>query len=287
MIVGSDTPVTGHVYAFELDGGALRWKRAFARGVAVDLHRQGETVLAATMTGDVTALDLADGEVAWWEASPSGGGEAPAQGLALDPTLDGDRYVVPWRSGHLEAYDAATGERLWRSELPATPNSSVVSVDGALALGTIDGRLLRLDPATGEVLRELRVGSVVYGELVPAEDCLLALAAPDDGFDGPGHAVVCASLDLIGVRWHHVTEGNEIGTFEPLVSGDEVIVGGEGALVGLALRDGAQRWTHPVRGLARGLALNRASDGSTLYLGTLGGTVIALPCRSGAAGRDH
>lgn len=268
--MGSDARPTGHLYAFERDGGAIRWKLPFPRGVSVDLLRYGPTILAASMAGDVLAVEVETGEVAWWaEPDP----EASAGDLSVDPALDAGRYYVPWRSGHLEAYDASNGERLWRRDLPATPNSSVVAVEGALVLGTIDGRLLRIDPASGETTAELALGSVVYGELVPTTDCLLALVAPEAGVDAPGHAVVCVEKDLGGVAWRHRSEATELGTFEPWVSGDEVVVGVEGRLLALALEDGELRWTYPVRGLPRGLG---ASD-STLFVGTLGGNLLALP----------
>lgn len=269
VVVGSDGRPSGSLYAFERDGGGLRWRHDFPGGVAVDVHRHGRRVLATSMAGDVVAVDLASGEIAW--RSEAG---AEVSGRPVDPALDGDRYYVAWPPGYLDAYDAVTGSRLWRTELPSRPNTSVAALGDDLVVGTLDGRLLRYDRASGEPRAQLRVGSMLYGELVPAGGGLLTLAAPEAGSEARGHAVVCVEPDLSGERWRHETgAAGEIGTFEPLVVDDEVVAGTEGKLFALAVGDGSVRWSVPVPGLPRGLGASEA----TLFVGTLSGHVLALP----------
>lgn len=277
VIVGTDARPVGHLYAFERDDGAVCWKVPFPGGVTVDVRRHGETVLAASVGGEVVAIDLRTGEPVWRvEAQAEGrdeGGVPARLGNAVDPALSGGRYYVPWRSGRLDAYDAATGELIWQRELPAVPNTSITPVGGGLVVGTLDGRLFRLDPGSGELTGELTVGSIVYGELVPAGDCLLALVARGADPGESGHELACVEPDLGGVFWRHGTGSDgEFGTFEPLLVRDQVVVGVEGKLLGVSRDDGSLRWSRPVRGLPRGLG----SSPSMLYVGTLGGRVLAL-----------
>jgi len=271
VIVGSDARPVAQLYAFERAGGAVRWKHAFPFGVMVDLKRFGNSVLVASVNSEVAAFDISTGEVLWW--SPSGLETSP-QSPPVDPVLADGSYYVAWRTGHLDAYDATTGTLSWRRELPATPNSSLVTVDDDLVLGTMAGTLLSLGRSSGDVLAELPLGGYIYGELVPTADCILALVAPPEGERAPGHSLVCAAPDLSGVRWRHTSEvPGSFGTFDPLVVGDLVIVGPKGELQAVSMTDGALLWTRPIDGLPRGLA----NSGSTLYVGTIGGLVLALP----------
>lgn len=269
VVVGSDARPTAYLYAFERDDGEVRWKRAFPRGVAVDVRRHGDAVLAVSMNGEVVTIDLATGDVVW-RSEP----ETAEVGLPTDPALREGRYYVPRRSGRLEAYDVGRGERLWSRELPASPNTSVVAGEAGVAVGTADGRLLRFDENSGEPSGELAVGAFLYGELVLAGNCLLVLAAPAGGEEAAGHEVVCVEPDLGSVRWRYREEvPGAIGTFEPLVRNDEIVVGVEGKLIGLSLADGTVRWTRSVEGLPRGLG----HSPTMLYVGALGGTVTAWP----------
>ena len=270
VVVGSDAKPMAHIYAFERSSGVVRWKVAFPSGVGVDMRLFGDTVLAASMSGDVVAIDLASGTVAWSVRSEL---ELTPQALPVDPALIDGHYYVPWRSGYLDAYDATTGALVWRRELPATPNTSVVAVDDALVLGLLDGRLLRLEREDGALAAELTIGTMVYGELVVAGDCLLALVAPVSR-EREGDALFCVQPDLSGERWRYATLVREsFGTFEPLVRDEQVVAGVRGRLFGVAISDGSLLWTYPIQGLPRGLG----ASPSTLYVGTFGGLVSALP----------
>lgn len=97
VVVGSDAQPSGSLYAFEREGGALRWRHAFAGGVAVDVRRHGRLALATSLAGDVVAVDLASGEIAWWTDAG-----VDASGRPVDPALAGGIYYVGWPSGHLE-----------------------------------------------------------------------------------------------------------------------------------------------------------------------------------------
>lgn len=270
VVVGSDARPTAHLYAFERSGGTIRWKHPFPGGVVVDVRRHGDTALAVSATGQSVAVDLASGEIVWW-AEPEKGPETRRQ---TDPALSEGRYVVARGVGRLETYDATTGAAIWGRELPATPNTSVAAVEDSVVVGMDDGRLLKFAGDPGEPAKELAIGSFLYGDLVLAGDCLLALVGPEAGEEALGHELACVEPDLGGVRWRYTEETpGAFGTFEPLVRGHEVVVGVEGKLVGLSLTDGSVLWSRSVRGLPRGLG----ASPSMLYVGTLGGTITAWP----------
>jgi len=273
LVVGSDAQPMGQLYAFDRGTGEVRWKIPFPGGVAAELHRHGDTVLAVAVAGEVWAVELATGYPIWtFEEAPEGT-RGP---LSLDPALDGGRLFVPWRSGAVDALDAATGERLWRRDLGATLNTSAAVVGGELVVGALDGRLYRLSPETGEILGSYDTGGAPYGDLVEAGGCLLTLWAEggfDDSMEAAGpHVLACLEPGLERVRWRHSTE-SEWSTFRPLAWEGGVIAGGRDVLLALELASGELLWERAIEGVPRGLGA--AAD--ALYVGTLSGKVFALP----------
>ncbi len=271
VIVGSDARPVGHIYAFERKDGAARWKRTFPLGVAVDLKRFGDTVLVAAMNGEVAAFDLDTGDARWRVENAF----ALASGaFPFDPLLADGRYYVPWNAGHLDAYDVVTGDLIWRLELASPPNSSAVAIGVDLVVGTLEGGMVRVHRADGTIVSELSIGGMIYGELVATENCVLALVASPQGLSASDHALSCVVPDLSHELWRHTTNiVGGFGTFEPLVVGDQVIVGVRDQLAAVALSDGSLRWERPMRGLPRGLG----SSSSALFVGMQNGDLLALP----------
>jgi outer membrane protein assembly factor BamB len=273
VVVGSDARPMGQLYAFDRTSGEPRWKIPFPGGVASELYRHGETVLAVAVGGEVWAVDLATGYPLWtFEEAP----EEARGSLSLDPALAGDRLLVPWRSGTVDAFDAGTGVHLWRRELGVGLNTSAAVAAGELVVGSLDGRLYRLRPETGEVLGSIDTGGALYGDLTVTGGCLLALWAEggiDETMEAAGpHVLGCLEPGLEKVRWRHTSE-REWSTFRPLAWEGLVIAGGRDTLVALDAASGDLLWEHPIDGVPRGLG---ASD-ETLYVGTLSGKVLALP----------
>ena len=275
VVVGSDAQPMGQLYAFDRATGEARWKIPFPGGVAAELHRHGDSVLAVAVAGEVWAVDLATGYPVWtFDEAP----EEARGSLSLDPALDGGRLFVPWRSGAVDALDAATGERLWRRDLGAALNTSALVVGGELVVGAADGRLYRLRPETGETLGSYDTGGTPYGDLTEAGGCLLALWAEgelDESMNPTGpYSLACFEPRLERVRWRHTANG-ELSTFRPLAWEDQVVAGGRDFLFALDLADGQLLWERPIEGVARGLGAAEEA----LYVGTLGGKVFALPWR--------
>ena len=179
-------------------------------------------------------------------------------------------------AGRWDALDAATGERLWRRELGSELNTSALVFGGELVVGSQDGRLHRLSPETGEVLGSVATAGMPYGDLTEAGGCLLALFAAgelDESMEPSGpYSLACLEPGLERVRWRHDSD-RRISTFRPLVRQGQVVFGGRDTLLALDLADGTVLWQRPIEGVPRGLGASEEA----LYVGTLGGTVFALP----------
>ena len=272
MIVGTDGPPVGWLYAFERADGRVRWKHAFARGVSAQVLGRGDLVYVVGGAGEVAALDVGTGEVAWHFAD-----EEPAEQswARHDPVLIGDLLLVPWPDGAVIALDARSGELRWRAALGAQVNTSVAAAGDSAWIGTIDGRLRKLDARTGALLATVDAGGRPYGDLQSSGACLLALALHES------HAVSCHDPATGAVRWRRPVEA-EVSTFRPLIEGDRVVAGHEKRqLFALSLADGEERWRCTVSGVPRGLS----SAGEQLFVGMLSGAVVAFPeasCRDDA-----
>ncbi len=273
LLVGTDSRGQGYVYAFDRADGEMRWKQSYARGVTTDMRVRDGGVYFVSEVGDVVRVDAATGKTVW-HADGAAGLEDGAR--PLDPVLAADRLVVPWRAGVVDAYALDDGTRLWRRDLGTRLNAHPVLLDDALLVGGLDGRVHRLRTGDGEITGGLDLGGVLYGDLVAAPGCVLALSArggltPDGGIAGP-HVLSCLDPSLAEVRWRHEEEG-EWGTFRPLVDDALVVAGVEDRLLGIDLADGQVRWELAVPGLPRGVAL----AGDRLYVGTQPGPVLAYP----------
>jgi outer membrane protein assembly factor BamB len=143
-------------------------------------------------------------------------------------------------------------------------------------VGSVDGRLYRLSPETGELLGSYETGGAPYGDLVEAGGCLLALWAEggfDDSMEAAGpHVLACLEPGLERARWRH-TADRELSTYRPLAWEGRVLAGGRDVLLALDLASGELLWERAIEGVPRGLG---AAD-EALYVGTLSGKVFALP----------
>lgn len=266
VIVGSDYVAQGYLYALERSSGAVRWKHSFPGGVGAQIFQKGDTAFAVSSGGEVVAVEIESGKIVW--RSP------PAEGVgdrSLDPILVGERLFVAWREGIVDAFDVATGRRIWRAHLGQRLNTSLVMAGSSLVVGSLDGELHRLAQEDGSILGHFDLKGVPYGDLVDAGGCLLALAIEDPSFEQGPATLACLDPSLSKALWSFRSNG-ELSTFRPLVHEGKAVVGGKGSLTGLDLATGAEAWTCPVKGVARGLG----SAGMTIYVGTLGGVVLAV-----------
>lgn len=259
VVTGSDTGA-GLTYGFERKTGALRWKTA-AGPIESDLVRASGTVFGVTAEGNLAALDLATGKVAW-TVKPETSPFRRFHGRA--PAVSGDRVFFGGKDGAVYAVRTGTGEILWRRDLGAAITTSPVVAEENLFVGTGSGRLYRLAPATGEVTAEVGLSEgLPHALLASAQGALLALVGEK--------ALVCLEPDLKAVRWTR-TAAAGWSTPRPLLLGGAVLAGSEdGRLSAFRIEDGKEVWSGRIDGVPRGTS----RDGSDLYVGTLRGTFLA------------
>ena len=252
---------------------------------------RGELIYAQAAGGEIWALEARTGKVAWTHRAVSPG---PLNRRQVDPALAGDRLVVGWPSGDVEALDASSGRLLWRAATGSRLNTSIVAAGSDVLVGAIDGKLHRLALADGADKGSLALGGLPFGDLVITDRCLLVLTMQDVAHEGlesnagtraDDHPLVshlehltyrlsCRDVERGEARWERAFP-SELTTFRPLALAGEVIVGYRGRLLALRAADGADVWSCAVEGVPRGTS----ADVEQLYVGTLGGTVLAFPRR--------
>jgi outer membrane protein assembly factor BamB len=152
--------------------GAERWRAPVADWPGAPLPA-ADRVFAATVAGQLIALDARSGARLWsagLDEALYSGGLAHAERTVYVPTL----------GNALVAVDAEQGRVRWArrlGELLAAP----VGQAGALLVGTADGALAVLDPASGDELTRLVVGEAVRFSPMVVDDVVFVIADADGG----------------------------------------------------------------------------------------------------------
>jgi outer membrane protein assembly factor BamB len=201
----------------------------------------GGLVVFGGEDGVVRALDARTGAVRWTFRT---GGRIRAR-----PTLSGGDVYVAADDGLVYRLSAHRGEELWRVRLVEKPIErlpfddpktrydrfgSEVTVGGGRAyVGTHDGRVVALDPATGRALWEFATGGSVLGAVT-----LLSNRAYAGSFDGRVYALDAVTGALV---WQRDTRGAVVSA--PASAGDRLVVGNRTYdLLGLDARTGEVAW---------------------------------------------
>jgi len=244
------------------DAGSPQWAGAtFAGGL----------VYSGGDDGRLHALDAETGEERW---SFAAGGA-----IRTRATVARGALYFQADDGVLYALDAATGTERWRVRVMAEPVvrlpfsdpesrydrfGSDVAVRDRLYLGTVDGRLLCLDPKDGSTVWEHA-----------ADDGIYAAPAVSGGrvyfgsFDGLVYTLDAADGRLV---WHHDTHAPVMST--PAVAGDLVLVGSRSYdFLALNATTGEQAWSRYVwfswiessATVADGVAYVGSSDAAALF----------------------
>ncbi|HUP23841.1 MAG TPA: PQQ-binding-like beta-propeller repeat protein [Thermoanaerobaculia bacterium] len=262
VFTGSDGAEPSHFYAFRASTGDLLWKSELDVIESDVLHAAG-LLVGRSFSGDLVALDARTGERRWRvRAEESRCGRRPHA-----PAVHGDVVVTPLGDRTITGVGLRDGAVRWRREVGCASSAVTVWRDAAyVGLGGARGKVLRLEPDTGELLAELSLGELqVHDSLVPVGDVLVAVV---------GEAVV-AGLEpsLASIRWQHRSEGGvRVSSPRPLAYGRLALVGdSRGRLLALRSEDGSVAWSELVEGTVRGLG----AHGDVVYVGTLGGRVYA------------
>ena len=262
LLVGTDTGEgdTAYVFAFERGTARVRWRRAMGPGVTSDVARWRDRRYVVTLLDELVCFDPATGATHWsYQASAS-----PRNDRSSSPVVVGERVVFADHDGTVRAFDAATGRALWHTPQIDPLTTWIVVADSSLMFMRGEDALIRLDPTTGrERRRTIVAGGPYSGPIANLGDSLLLLLGSKalTGFD----------LMRDRVRWSR-SDTREWTSSRPYVWRDMALAGDQGRLVAYRLADGAERWTHRLPGVVRGIG----AYGDTLYVGTLKGQLHAL-----------
>lgn len=198
------------------DAGSPQWPGATYAGGLV--YSGGED-------GRLHALDAETGEERW---SFAAGGA-----IRTRATVAGGTLYLQADDGVLYALDAASGDERWRTRVMDEPvvrlpfsdpesrydrfgsDVTVAGEPARLYLGTVDGRLLALDPEAGTKVWEHAAGNGIYA--APA------VAGGRVFFGSFDHHVYALNAKDGTLLWRHDTRGPVMST--PAVAGDLVLVG--------------------------------------------------------------
>ena len=175
----------------------------------------------ALRNGQLSAIDLADGQIAWSVAVATS--EAPAAG---------DGLVFVGADGMIEGRSTDDGQVRWRVPVEGRLSAPLLWDTGWLLAGTDQGEVLAMRATDGEILWRRSLGSVMRNVPAPADDRLyLSLE------DGRLMALALQTGEPVWTR--RLREpSNEI-----LALDDRLFLGSEdNYFYCLALKDGAVRW---------------------------------------------
>jgi outer membrane protein assembly factor BamB len=269
VLIGTDKSCApdgiGHVYAFDKNTGAVRWKYR-TTSASTDIIQVGSRVYFGSIQDTWTALYLNDGSVAW---SFSTGAANPDCNLPKSPVADGTHLYVAALDGNLYSFDAATGRIAWKQKLPAEPSTSLVLKDGFLIIGASDNHIYQLKSDSGAIAKETTVPAKPVGRPVIANDSVLFFL--ENRSDRTGY-VVSLTEDLQTIRWIQKSSP-DWASERPYVSRGLVIAGNcRGELSAFRALDGAPQWKVNLKGCIRSVG----NSGDTLFAGAQEGTVYAL-----------
>ncbi|HYA70402.1 MAG TPA: PQQ-binding-like beta-propeller repeat protein [Thermoplasmata archaeon] len=248
----NDPTLDHHVYvggntwmylAWHFDAGeALNASSVVANGVAY----------AADTSGELFALDTANGGLLWSWTLPSG---AALRGSpAVDPTSG--RVFVAASDGSLSAIATSTGTLVWSVSVGGVPSAPVFG-NGDVFVSSNSGEVAAFVESTGALSwSRVLASSVVAAPSVDLTGNRLVVGETNGD-------VVALNAATGAVEWSFATAGPVDAA--ATVSGNVVYVGsGDGHVYALSETTGAQLWSY-----ATGASIT--ASGALLTVGTIGG----------------
>lgn len=267
-----DTEFDSHVNAVDLETGELVWRSAVQledvvqTPVAVD----GPVAYIGDVGGRVTAVELASGEVLWFEelGTPISGAVTLDAGRALVTTLGGRE-----EPSEIVALDAESGDERWRASAEDASNfvSAPVVADGRVLTLDVIGGVLAFDAEDGRFLWRTEVVNPIAPRGQPF--LLQGVGAPAPvSADGRVFAVdvtgrvYAFDAETGAPRWDHALNDPSRSS-PPLVTDDHVLVSADsGTLYAVDNESGHLVWEVD----AGGSFLRGMSDAGELLVGVRG-----------------
>ncbi len=253
---------SGGVAALALSNGAIRW-RADLDKLTAGAGSDGRTVAVVSETGEVIALDAAQGTERWRSQA--------ASAVNIPPVVGGGIVAVRSSDYRVQAFDAETGKLRWEVQRPGPAlalrtSMRMLILQNVLITGMPNGRLMVIDVPTGAVRWEGSV-SVSRG----ASD--LERISDVVGMPLPLGPLLCGASYQGRIACFDVSQGgrliwdHKVSTATGMISdGQRIYVPGDRDIVyALDLRNGDEIWKQSAL-LNRRLS-SPAIVGSTVVLG--------------------
>ena len=219
--------------------------------------------------GQVQRLDREFAPV--WSAPYEAGG-----GIYRGAVIDGERVLVSTARDQVSALNLSTGEWVWSyrrdvartsMELAILGSPAPVVGDGVVFAGFSDGVLVGLDPQTGRLRWEARVGDGQFPD-IEAEPVLVDGVLIAAAFDGP---IVGLDPNTRRILWT-VEDGGAVSSMEA-AAGSIYTSDGNGRVQSIIAATGEVEWTWEKKGKLFGPP--RRAGGSIL-VADVAGTLYAL-----------
>jgi outer membrane protein assembly factor BamB len=263
VFIPTDGGQIGHIYAFDRSTGEVAWKYAHRgkdnSGFTSDVLLDGDRIVGVTVDERVVALSAASGAEQW--SFPI---EAKRRRVGMSAAVANGRVFFGSSNGAVYAIDSRRGTQLWKRQLDAPTSTAIAISRDAIVVGTEGKKLYRLRASDGKVLRTLQLD--VVPEDTPATD--------DRGiYVMSEKQVLLVDPNVSRVLWRAESKSKWTSPRPRLWRGWVVVGDRDGTIYALNEATGSVVWSQnvhdkPIRGIG--------SDESTLYVGTIDGSVIAL-----------
>jgi len=269
ILIGTDRSCDpkgiGHVYAFELQSGKVRWKYQ-TTSVPTEIIRVGENIFFGSFQDHWSAINLQTGKLVW---DFSTGLSNEGCTFVKSPVAHEANVYLIGLDGIIYSLDAKSGRLVWKRKLPASPSTALLMKDKSLFVGTTDKHIYRLKSQTGEIEAETSTEAQPVGRLTWADNAIVSFL--ENKTERSGN-IVSISSDLSKINWTQ-KQSPEWASERPHVKDGLVLAGNcRGELAAFRLSDGARQWKVTLKGCIRSIG----SSNGTFFVGAQEGTVYAL-----------
>ncbi len=268
ILVGTDYSCApdgiGHLYAFNIADGTVRWKYKSLVGLSTNVVRVGSNAWVGTVVGDWASVGSRTGRIHVLIRSPLPKG--PCEMPKWLATAD-DSIVAVGKDNLIYALSNRTSRVRWKVKLPADPSTSPAVQGNEILVGGSDHRVYRLAVRDGTIKSSFPVNGVPVGRPLVAGDVVFFILDGDDA----NHGAVTA-LGRNGALWSaelHRKQSSE----RPYAWNGTVVVGDcGGTITALRADTGTPAWSVKLEGCIRSIG----GDKTSLYVGAQEGTVFAI-----------
>ena len=268
LIVGADHSCApdgiGHLYAFNIADGMVRWKYSSPVGLSTNLVRAGSIFWVGTVAGDWVAIDSRRGTMNTRVPSPAP--ERPCE-IPKWLAIAGDSIYAVGRDDLVYSLSSKTGRVNWKVGLPAPPSTSPVVLREEVLVGSRDQQIYRLARRDGEIKASLPVKGVPAGRPLVAGDRVFIII---DDPEVDHHAVV--ALDQRGLLWSSELSSEQTSERPYLWNGMAIVGDCTGKVTAIRPDSGKIAWRLELQGCIRSIG----GDDTSLFVGVEQGTVFAL-----------